>query len=266
MKILEYSPPHGGWPQELPEFYKYRDGTVRTDLKTIPHEELVSLGWSGPHERPVSRVIENVEKVEGFYTQETNTFIQQDSIITETIPGWISKSGNGIFSTAIFNPEDNSLELPENVSFQSGPAYFITTFTDTVPDYDFDSEIERWDWDDNIRQYVIINLLEEELNRPVAPIEPPPSTSPDWDTFENIVLQSDTIKNFVQIAYSENILIASAFTPSFFEAKNGNYNSFRIVWAEMLKISPVDAITKTNMIELAIMLNLPQMFIDIINA
>jgi hypothetical protein len=265
MKLPEYSPPHGGWPQELPEYYRYPDGTVRTDLREISHEELISLGWSGPHERPISRIIENVEKVEGSYNQETNTFTPENSSITETTSGWISRSGNGIFSSATFNPEDNTLELPEEVSFESGPAYFITTFTDSVPDYDYDPEIERWEWDDSIRQYVIINLLEEALNRPVPPTEPPkPQLPPDWDNFETIILQSTEIRDFISYAATQNPLVASTFPAAFFESKNGKYNSFKIVWNELIRISPVNKNVILAIIGVAQALNLPQQFISII--
>jgi hypothetical protein len=266
MKNLEYSPPHGGWPQEIPEYYRYPNGVVRTDLRTITHEELISLGWGGPHERPVSRVIENVEKVEGVYTQETSTFIPQNSDITEFTSGWISRSGNGIFSSATFDPENNLLEFPEEVSFESGPAYFITTFTDAVVNYDFDSEIERWDWDESIRQYIIINLAEEELNRPVPPVEPPaPQAPPDWDSFETIVLQSEELNEFIGTVSAQNVLVGSAFPASFYEAKRGNYNTFQIVWNEIKKISIIDPILVASMVEIARSCNLPSEFIAIIS-
>ncbi len=264
MKIPEYSPPHGGWPQELPEFYRYPNGTVRTDLRTIPHQELVSLGWSGPHTRPVSRVLENVEKIQGVYTKESNQFSPQNSPPTDITPGWVSRSGNGIFSPVTFDPEDNSFEFPEGISFESGPAFFITTFTDAVPNYDFDPEIERWDWDDTIRQYVVINLAEEEKNRPLPPIEPLPVLPPDWDNFETIILQSTEIKEFIFRASEKNPLVASTFPAAFFESKTGKYNSFKIVWNELIKISAVNKNVILAIIGVAQALNLPQEFIDII--
>lgn len=45
---LLYSPPSGDYPQELPDRWRFGDGTVRTDLQSISNEELISLGWSGP--------------------------------------------------------------------------------------------------------------------------------------------------------------------------------------------------------------------------
>jgi hypothetical protein len=45
---LLYSPPSGDYPQELPDRWRFGDGTVRTDLQSISNEELASLGWTGP--------------------------------------------------------------------------------------------------------------------------------------------------------------------------------------------------------------------------
>ena len=37
--------PNGAYPQELPDRWKFEDGTVRTDLQTLSDDELASLGW-----------------------------------------------------------------------------------------------------------------------------------------------------------------------------------------------------------------------------
>ena len=47
-----YSPPSGGHPQELPDRWKFADGTVRTDLKLLSNADLLSLGWIGPITQP----------------------------------------------------------------------------------------------------------------------------------------------------------------------------------------------------------------------
>ena len=40
-----YSSPDKGYPQELPDRWKFADGTVRTDLKTLSDDELNAIGW-----------------------------------------------------------------------------------------------------------------------------------------------------------------------------------------------------------------------------
>lgn len=37
--------PNGAYPQELPDRWRFEDGTVRTDLQTLSDDELESLGW-----------------------------------------------------------------------------------------------------------------------------------------------------------------------------------------------------------------------------
>lgn len=43
-----YSPPSRNYPQELPDYWRFEDGTVRTDLRDISNTELKKLGWNGP--------------------------------------------------------------------------------------------------------------------------------------------------------------------------------------------------------------------------
>jgi hypothetical protein len=116
MSTLMYSPPGGGWPQEIPPYYRGRNGEVRTDLQSLTHDELISLGWSGPHEQPKSRQLEDVESVKGIYDSETQEFTPEENTITIITDGWISKSNNGILSTAKFEPSTKILELPENLA------------------------------------------------------------------------------------------------------------------------------------------------------
>ena len=44
----QYSPPSHNYPQELPDYWKFEDGTIRTDLPELTDEELKELGWIGP--------------------------------------------------------------------------------------------------------------------------------------------------------------------------------------------------------------------------
>jgi len=37
--------PNGAYPQELPDYWKFFDGTVRTDLQELSDSELETLGW-----------------------------------------------------------------------------------------------------------------------------------------------------------------------------------------------------------------------------
>jgi hypothetical protein len=47
-----YSPPSRNYPQELPDYWRFEDGTVRTDLQTLTNTQLKALGWHGPITMP----------------------------------------------------------------------------------------------------------------------------------------------------------------------------------------------------------------------
>jgi hypothetical protein len=47
----QYSP-NGAYPQELPDYWRFADETLRTDLPELTDEELEELGWFGPIEMP----------------------------------------------------------------------------------------------------------------------------------------------------------------------------------------------------------------------
>jgi len=48
----QYSPPSRNYPQELPDYWRFEDGTVRTDLQSLTDAELNALGWHGPITMP----------------------------------------------------------------------------------------------------------------------------------------------------------------------------------------------------------------------
>lgn len=50
-----YSPPSGSFPQELPQYWRFDNGEVRTDLPTLTDAELFKLGWTGPYQYPVAK-------------------------------------------------------------------------------------------------------------------------------------------------------------------------------------------------------------------
>jgi hypothetical protein len=53
-----YSPPTFGSPQELPDRWRFEDGTVRTDLQSLSDTQLNQLNWLGPISIPVARQLD----------------------------------------------------------------------------------------------------------------------------------------------------------------------------------------------------------------
>jgi len=50
--MASYSPPSRNYPQELPDYWRFENGTVRTDLQTLTNTQLRELGWHGPITMP----------------------------------------------------------------------------------------------------------------------------------------------------------------------------------------------------------------------
>ena len=65
MKDL-YSPPTGGYPQDVPDYWRFPDGTIRRDLQTLSSQALNNLGWTGPISIPVPKQVDE----EGNITNE----------------------------------------------------------------------------------------------------------------------------------------------------------------------------------------------------
>ena len=59
-----YSPPSRNYPQELPDRWRFEDGTVRTDLQSLSDSDLLALGWNGPITMP-----ENISDT-SYYTHD----------------------------------------------------------------------------------------------------------------------------------------------------------------------------------------------------
>jgi hypothetical protein len=57
-----YSPPDGDFPQGLPDYWKFVDGAVRTDMKTLNTSQINELGWTGPYTYPVPKNPEDISQ------------------------------------------------------------------------------------------------------------------------------------------------------------------------------------------------------------
>jgi len=73
-----YSPPNGGHPQELPDRWKFADGTVRTDLKSLSNADLLSLKWIGPITQPQPFTEELDENGDPVLDEDGNPVINGD--------------------------------------------------------------------------------------------------------------------------------------------------------------------------------------------
>lgn len=307
-----YSPPTGGHPQELPDRWKFADGTVRTDLKLLNNKELIQLGWVGPIDVPQPHTKELDENGEPVLDADGNPVIIENDYNPETHKAvWYRAARKYVivekhidetpYDSGELLPEDiaklpdwdtfegiilQSKEIRDFIAFASTKNSLVAS---TFPAAFFEAKNGKYNsfktvWNELVRiSPVNVNVIESiigvalPLNLPEEFIGIIKDTlshildgssqiaqNPDWETFESLVLQSEEMKNFISIANAENPLIASTFAPAFFEVKNEKYNSFRIVWGELTKISPVDPNVLGAIINVAKSCDLPQEFISIL--
>lgn len=69
--MAQYSPPSRNYPQELPDYWRFEDGTVRRDLQTLTDAELEALDWHGPITMPED--IANTSRFTHNYTWNSDT-------------------------------------------------------------------------------------------------------------------------------------------------------------------------------------------------
>jgi hypothetical protein len=67
-----FSPPTGGYPQEVPDYWRFADGTIRRDLQSLSDAALNDLEWTGPITIPVAKKVDNEGNItnEGEYTYD----------------------------------------------------------------------------------------------------------------------------------------------------------------------------------------------------
>lgn len=306
-----YSPPTGGHPQELPDRWRFDDGTVRNDLKSLSNTELLSLGWIGPITIPqafTEELDDNGDPVldengdpviVGDYDGETHKAVwyraaRKFVILEKHIDEALYDSGELIPDDIAKLPDWDTfegiiLQSNEMKDFISVASTKNPLVASTFPAAFFEVKNNKYNsfkivWNELIKiSPVSVNVIEsiigvaQSCNLPEEFINTIKDTlndiiggtidvaqNPDWETFESLVLQSEEMKEFISVANTKNPLIASTFAPAFFEVKNAKYNSFKIVWTELTKISPVNSTVLSSIINVAKSCDLPQDFIDIL--
>lgn len=70
-----YSPPTGGYPQEVPDYWRFADGKIRRDLQSLSSQALNNLGWTGPISIPVPKQVDDEGNItnEDEYTYDGET-------------------------------------------------------------------------------------------------------------------------------------------------------------------------------------------------
>ena len=114
-----YSTPRGGHPQELPDRWRFDDGTVRTDLKLLNDKELLQLGWVGPIDVPQPHTQELDENGELVLDADGNPVIIENDYNPETHKAvWYRAARKYVIveNHIDWRPYDSGELLPEDIA------------------------------------------------------------------------------------------------------------------------------------------------------
>jgi hypothetical protein len=242
-----YSPPSGNYPQSLPDYWRFDNGTIRRDLQTLDDEELHAWGWSGPIYMPIQkRVIKNTEDLPEDYV---NILINDETLeYDEENQEWVSVS------------YDYDSETHKQVWYSKNREFIILPIDEDTTEYDiaYKSEVILPTQDDN-----------SDLFLPTVSPEPPAFTlnvpPASWEQFRNDLVSSLEFNQYIASLMPVLPIVATSFPISILQLEMGRYSSFRILWKtlENAELLPPEEL-KQSLIALANQYNLPQDFIRIL--
>lgn len=191
-----YSPPNNGFPQPLPNRWRFDNGQVLTNLAALSQHELELLDWKGPYEFPVAKQVD-----------------EEGNLLTEK--------------------------------------------------WDYDPETHRFTWYKYFRKFIIIELdvddqpyLSGELVEPLI--------VPDWKRFQEIAVSSVWLNQYIASIIPFAPLIAISIPTTIRDdVVRGSYGEFAALWNAMEKIIVPPQELLDEIVNLSLVCNLPQEFVDI---
>jgi hypothetical protein len=243
-----YSPPSGDRPQNLPDYWKFENGVIRTDLQTLEDEELHAWGWHGPFYLPVSkRVIKNTEELSVEYV---NTLMN-----------------------------DKSFKYDENDEEWSSVEYDYDTKTHKVVWYSKNREFVILPIEQDTTEYdlvykSVVNFPQPEdvklFPSPEDPIIPTynldkPPTS--WEPFRNELVSSLKFNQYISTITPIFPIVAASFPIALLQLELGKYSLFKTLW-ETLKgadLLPSSEVIE-RLVEISNKYNAPQDFLNILES
>ena len=270
-----YSTPLGGSPQPLPPYWRFADGTIRTDLPDLNDAELEQLGWVGPIQPPIrKRVVFKKDLTEQQIKQYENTSkyvynveneswtLPEDAIfkkdLTEEEIVQIQKYQNT--GRYVYNAENESWTFGEKVFFKKdlteeeiGPNYEYNAENESwsTKIWDYDQETTKAVWSVKKRDYVFLGLDEDET----LVNNPPPVL---WDKFKMSLFKSEKFNKYVldlSIAYP---VISTSLSIEIKNLNQGFNQEFINIWEYAKESFPLPEDVILELTEIANSCNLTE--------
>ena len=226
-----YSPPNKGYPQELPNRWRFDDGSVREDLQSLSNAQLSSLGWVGPITFPKPFTENRNQDGEVILDENENPVMEGDYDLETHKAVWYAAQQNFVI---VKKDVDETL---------FGTGELILTSGETP------------DW--NTFEFAV----EEDIDEPISIS----GETPDWNTFKFTALASAELNRLLGEVLTIAPVVGVTFPAAFFQLQSGRYEDFNLVWNSLLSIVEVSPELIEEFISLAVSCHLPEEFIDILS-
>jgi hypothetical protein len=236
--MKQYSPPNNGYPQELPNRWRFDDGSVVENLQSLTNAQLSSLGWVGPITFPKPFTEKRNQDGEVILDENENPVMEGDYDLETHKAVWYAAQQNFVI---VKKDVDETL---------FGTGELILTSGETP------------DW--NTFEFPVEEDVDETLFETGEPISISGET-PDWNTFKSTALASTELNRLLGEVLTIAPVVGVTFPAAFFQLQSGRYEDFNLVWNSLLSIVEVSPELIEEFISLAVSCHLPEEFIDILS-
>jgi len=236
-----YCPPTGGHPQELPDYWKFFNGVIRTDLQTLGDTELNLWGWDGPFTYPKAK---QTIKTEGLSEDRLNELSEDEHYIFD--------EDTDTFTSVNF---DYDSETHNSVWYSKERKFIILSKDEDTSEYD-------------IKYRSGVTPPSPSPNVDVPPIEvsqtlpPPPPVL--WDKFKEYLFMSVELNQYIALLSQVMPIVASSLPVAISKLDTGSYGDFKLIWSIINKDNRIPSDLITEIINMALECNMHQEFITIL--
>lgn len=241
-----YCPPTGSIPQELPDYCRFFNGVVRTDLQYIDDAELRLWGWDGPYTYPIAK---QTIKTEGLSEERINELLEDENYIfdeeTDTFASVNFDYDPETHKWCWHSKERKFIILPKD---EDTSEYDIRYKSGVVPPSPFSSAIAPPS-----------SPIEVEVDRTLPP--PPPVL---WDKFKEYLFMSVELNQYIASLSQVMPIVASSLPVAISKLDTGAYGDFKLIWSIINKDNGIPSDLIKEIIDIALECNINQEFITIL--
>lgn len=236
-----YCPPTGGHPQELPDYWKFFNGVIRTDLQTLGDTELNLCGWDGPFTYPTTK-----------QTIKTSDLSEEKIIELLEDENYIFDDTTNTFTSVNF---DYDPETHKSVWYSKERKFIILPKDEDTSEYDIKYRSGATPPSPPSSIYVSPVEISETLS-------PPPPVL--WDKFKEYLFVSVELNNYIASLYQVMPIVASSFPVAISKLDTGSYGDFKLIWSIINKDNSIPSDLIQEIINMALECNMHQEFITIL--